>query len=111
MLKFIVVAAAVAFAVGIVVGVNLSSSGTSGTEQVLNIATPASYDVPQLDASDPRQMMNDEQLDTQIEVLNILGSSISYRNAEHRLLISEIARLQMLKADLEAEIDGVVSVR
>ncbi len=111
MLKFIVVAAVVAFAVGIIVGMNSSSNGTPGIEQVLNNATPASSDVPRLDASDSRQMTNGEQLDTQIELLKVLSSEISYRNAEHQLLISEIARLRMMKADLEAEVDGAVFVR
>ena len=113
MLKFIVVAVAVvvAFAVGIIVGVNSSSSGTSGIEQVLNNATPASSDVPQLDASDPRQMTNSDQLNAQIELLKWLNSNVSNRNAERQLLISEIARLRTMKSDLEAEVDGAVFVR
>ena len=113
MLKFIIVAVAVvvAFAVGIIVGVNSSSSGTSGIEQVFNNATPASSDVPQLDASDPRQMTNSDQLNAQIEPLKWLNSNVSNRNAEYQLVILEIARLQTMKSDLEAEVDGDVFVR
>ncbi|MCH8102735.1 MAG: hypothetical protein IIB28_06235 [Chloroflexi bacterium] len=88
-----------------------SSGGTSGIEQVLNNAAPASSDIPLLDASDPRQMTNSDQLNAQIEPLKWLNSNVSNRNAEYQLLILEIARLQTMKSDLEAEVDGAVFVR
>ncbi len=106
MAKFIIVAAVLAFAAGIMVGVNSTSGETSGIEQVLANATPASSDIPQLDEFDPNRMTNIERIDAEIAVLNMLESSISERNAEYEALLSEITGLKAARDILGEEIRG-----
>ena len=108
MLKIIVVAAVVAFAVGIIVGVNSTSDRTSRVEQVLTAAAPTSSDVPQFDPSDPGRLTNVEKIGSEITVLKLLENRIAERNVEYEALISEINRLRTIEATLAEEIEKEV---
>ena len=56
-------------------------------------------------------MTGGEQPDTQTDLMKWWNSNMSDHNAEHQLLISEIARPGTMKTDLEAEVIGAVFVR
>ena len=48
-------------------------------------------------------MTNTENSDAEIMLLKLLEASIAERNNEYRVLISEIARLQLIKITLKGE--------
>ena len=106
MLKFVVVAAIVAFAMGIMVGLNASSGDAPSGEQVLSSAIPANTDVPRPDDTSPDRMTEIERMKAEIAVLNVLEKSIAAHNGEYEALITEITRLQTIKATLEGEIEA-----
>ncbi len=111
MLNIIVLAAVAVFTVGIIVGVNSIPLNSSSSEQVFSDAVSASLDVPQLDESDLRRMANSEQLGARINLVIWLNSQIAEDEAKHRLSISELAGLRMIKAELEAEVAGAALAR
>ena len=110
MLKFVVVAAVVAFAVGILVGVNSTSNDAPSTGAVLSNAIAANTDVPGPGDTSPDRMTNIERLYAEIAVLNMLENGIAERNDEYKALISEIARLLTVKSTLEVELGEAVFV-
>lgn len=110
MLKFVVVAAVVAFAVGIVVGLNASSDGAPSGEQVFSSASPASPDVARPGNTSPIRMSDVEKLDAEITLLDMLEKSIAKRNDEYETLNKEIARLLMIKVTLEGELGEAVFI-
>ena len=103
MLKFIIVAVAVAFAIGIVVGLNAAPDSTPSVGQVLGNAVPANAAIPQSPNTSSVGMTNTENSDAEIMLLKLLEASIAERNNEYRVLISEIARLQLIKITLKGE--------
>lgn len=107
MLKFVVVAAVVAFAVGIVVGLNASSDGAPSGEQVFSSASP---DVARPGNTSPIRMSDVEKLDAEITLLDMLEKSIAKRNDEYETLNKEIARLLMIKVTLEGELGEAVFI-
>ena len=108
MLKFVVAATVVAFAVGIFVGVNSTSKDAPSTGAVLSSAISANTDVPGPDNTAPDRMTNIERLDAEIAALNMLENGIAERNDEYKALISEIARLLTVKSTLEVELGEAV---
>ena len=110
MLKFVVVAAVVAFAVGIVVGSNASSDGAPSGEQVFSSAIPAIPDVVRPGNTSQIRMSDVEKLDAEITLLNVLEKSIAKRNDEYQTLINEIARLLTIKVTLEGELGEAVFI-
>ena len=104
MVKFIIVTAVVALAVGIIIGVNSKPDSTPRIGQVLSNATPASADVPQLGESDPDRMTNVERIYAEIAVFNMLAAGISELNEEYEALISEITGLKAARDTLKTEI-------
>lgn len=110
MLKFVVVAAVVAFAVGIVVGLNASSDGAPSGEQVFSSASPAIPDVARPGNTSPIRMSDVEKLDAEITLLDMLEKSIAKRNDEYETLNKEIARLLMIKVTLEGELGEAVFI-
>lgn len=110
MLKFVAAAAVVAFAVGILVGVNSTSNDAPSTGAVLSRAIAANTDVPGPGDTSPDRMTNIERLGAEIAVLNMLKNGIAERDDEYKALISEIARLLTVKSTLEVELGEVVFV-
>ena len=104
------VAAVVAFAVGILVGVNSTFNDAPSTGAVLSNAIAANTDVPGPGDTSPDRMTNIERLDAEIAVLNMLEHGIAERNDEYKALISEIARLLTVKSTLEVELGEAVFV-
>ncbi len=110
MLKFVVVAAVVAFAVGIVVGLNATSDGALSSRQILSSALPENTDVPRPDNTSPDRMTEFERIDAEITVLKLLEDRIAQQNGEYEALILEIARLETTKTTLEGELADAVFV-
>ena len=108
MLKIIAVAAVVAFAAGIMVGLNASSDGAPSGEQVLSSAISANTDVPWPDVTSPDRTSEIERINAEIAVLRVLERSIAERNGEYETLITDITRLQTIKSALEGEIEAAV---
>ena len=114
MAKYIAVAAVVALAVGIIIGVNSNPDSTPWVGQALSNAIPASADVSLLDETGLGRITNAERIDAEIGVLNLLADAIadqdatlSEREEKYEALISEITRLTTIRDTLQGEIEAV----
>ena len=109
MLKFIVVAAVVAFAVGIIVGTNSTSGNASLTEQVVSDAIPAESIAPQLTKTETDLLATLDSFSDELALLRMIESGIAQRSEEYEALNLEIVRLAVIKTALEKELGVVVS--
>ena len=110
MLKLVAVAVAVAFSVGIAVGLNAMPDRTLAVGQVLGNAVPANAGIPQSPNISWAAMTNAEKSDAEIALLKVLERIIEESNEKYEALISEIARLQTIKTTLEEELGETVLV-
>ena len=110
MLKFVAVAVAVAFSVGMAVGLNAMPDSTPSVGQGLSNAVPANAGIPQSPNTSWAAMTSAEKSDAEIALLKVLERKIAKSNEKYEALISEIARLQTIKATLEEELGETVLV-